>query len=682
MTPEASVLLFTRDTALQRRLAGALRQAAQLKVSGDWTEIEGRLDGGGSWVVLFDVRNPDALAILPALLRRRPPHVVIAIGKLRSDPLLEAEQLGVYACEDLDSDRLRFQSLVHRALDYLQTREENEQLRQEAAQHNARATAHGNGHEPARRGSSVLPLQQLSQTLRRFDKVDALFETVVENVASSAMVSRVGLYYRMREASTFKLCAGLRCLQESREAAYGLRDPLPRWMAIHAHLISRSTLDHVRPAAERKLLQQALDAMGAEVIIPLHARGELMGWLFIGHRVTGIPFEVADLEELSALSDHVSTVLENALLYEEVTVQKTLAETVLQSMPTGIVAVGEDGIIRWFNSAAERILNRPAPAMLGASMDKLGSRLLDLLRRSLLGGTADVPREWFDPDTKRHVSVQVHRLMSAGACMGVVALIHDLTAERQLEEKKDQLERTAFWTELAASMSHEIRNPLVAIKTFAQLLPERFGDPDFRTDFSRLVNMEVDRLNNIIEQINQFAHPPELRFKAVLVRDVVQRAQLLAEMKLEKPTALIENRISPALPAVRGDEFALAECFSHLILNAMEATQGRKDARIELNAQAVGMGGSNRGVLVSVKDNGPGLPADIREKAFSPFCTSKTRGMGLGLPLVKRTVVDHNGRVDIDTGDTGTTVSVVIPLNIGALEESEADHETHIDRRR
>ena len=73
-----------------------------------------------------------------------------------------------------------------------------------------------------------------------------------------------------------------------------------------------------------------------------------------------------------------------------------------------------------------------------------------------------------------------------------------------------QLERAQFWTDLAAGMSHEIRNPLVAIKTFAQLLPERYADAEFRAEFSRLVAGEVDRLNGIIEQINAFAHPPAL----------------------------------------------------------------------------------------------------------------------------------------------------------------------------
>ena len=88
-----------------------------------------------------------------------------------------------------------------------------------------------------------------------------------------------------------------------------------------------------------------------------------------------------------------------------------------------------------------------------------------------------------------------------------------MTPEESLRQKQELLDRAAFWTDLAASMSHEVRNPLVAIKTFAQLLPERFDDPDFRRDFNEIVVQEIDRLDLIITQINNFAHPPELQFQ-------------------------------------------------------------------------------------------------------------------------------------------------------------------------
>src|SRR5207253_5488581 len=114
-------------------------------------------------------------------------------------------------------------------------------------------------------------------------------------------------------------------------------------------LISRTNLDGTADRTQRSMLRRALDSFGAEAIAPLYARGRIIGWLFFGHRLTGQRFDYSDLEGLMILAEHVSTVLENALLYEEIKLQRTLAETLLKSIPPGIVATDEDAIIRWFN---------------------------------------------------------------------------------------------------------------------------------------------------------------------------------------------------------------------------------------------------------------------------------------------------------------------------------------------
>ncbi len=127
-----------------------------------------------------------------------------------------------------------------------------------------------------------------------------------------------------------------------------------------------------------------------------------------------------------------------------------------------------------------------------------------MLRETLEAKANLPPRQWIDPNTRRSLSVESRRLLDHHTPLGAVAVIHDLTAEENLRQKQDLVDRAAFWTDLAASMSHEIRNPLVAIKTFAQLLPERFDDPEFRKNFNQIVVQEIDRLDKIITQINAF----------------------------------------------------------------------------------------------------------------------------------------------------------------------------------
>ena len=142
----------------------------------------------------------------------------------------------------------------------------------------------------------------------------------------------------------------------------------------------------------------------------------------------------------------------------------------------------------------------------------------------------------------------------------------------------------------------------------------------------------------------------------------MKKAIELARARVKSKTVLRSKRRCPTTsPKVIGDETALTEAFAHLVANAAEATSGRTKPQDHSGRPSRSARASHAsGVVVTVKDNGKGISADLKEKIFSPFCTTKARGMGLGLPIVKRTVFDHNGRVDIDSNPHGTSVSVLL----------------------
>ena len=652
-------ILYTQDADLGRRVKAFLRMLAQVRHVTDADRLDAVLQQTNPAVLLLDLRGKDAGDLLEQIQTDWPEALIIALGTPRSEPLREAEQAGIYAAEDLQLDRQRFQALVTRAFDHLRVMQENRELRDQSSLGAHPETPRRLEMLPERHAPSA-PFLRFPRVFRRFDNVEALLASVVEGVADAASVTRVGIFSRIRQSDRYRLRAGLRCLPETYEVEYAERDPLVRWFELHAHLIARSNLPHAEQS-QRALMRRALDTFGAEVIVPLHARGRIIGWLFVGHRMTGQRFEYGDLENLMLLAEHVSTVLENALLYEEVTVQKTLAETLLKSIPPGIVATDEDAIVRWFNPTAEQILGIDAADVLNRPVEAVGSRLASFLRETLEAKTNLPMQQWIDSTTRRSLAVETRRLVDNRTPLGAVAVVQDMTAEENLRQKQDLLDRAAFWTDLAASMSHEVRNPLVAIKTFAQLLPERFDDPDFRKDFNEIVVQEVDRLDKIINQINNFAHPPELVMKPIDVRNPVRKAIEMARAQFGMNGTPIELNLPGDLPPVLGDEAALTEAFAHLVANAAEATSGQSKPRIVLAAKTVKDGPEPSGVVVTVQDNGKGIAPDLKEKVFSPFCTTKPRGMGLGLPIVKRTVFDHNGRVDIESNPNGTAVSVLLP---------------------
>jgi PAS domain S-box-containing protein len=659
-------VLYTQDADLVRKTRAFLRASSQVHHVADANRLEPVLQQTGPAVLMMDLRAKESRELLEQIRTEQPDVLIIALGIAKSEPLRDAEQLGIYAVEELDLERRRFQALLERAFDYQRIVQENRDFRETSTMSTDRfletESSRGSGDT-----NRTLPMLRFPRISRRLDKLDALIESIVEAVADAAGVSRVGLFARTRKGDPYRLLAGLRCLPETDQLEFSEREALVRWFELNAHLISRIHLSQTQDQRQRAVMRRALDMFGAEVIVPLNASGDVIGWLFFGHRVTGQPFDERELRELTILGEHASTTLENALLYTEATAQKMLAETLLKSIPPGIVAVDTDAMVRWFNPRAEEILGLSGADALNKPVERVGNKLASLLREALESKTALPPQQWIDNNTRRSLSVETRQLSDNGTSLGAVAVINDLTAQETVREKQALVDRAAFWTDLAASMSHEIRNPLVAIKTFAQLLPERFDDADFRKEFNKIVVQEIDRLDNIITQINNFAHPPELVLKSIDVRTPVKKGLEIARSRFGVNGKIeIETSLPNDLPRVFGDEKALAEAFAHLVANGAEASVDRNKPRITLSAKPIREGKQPSAVVITVRDNGRGIDPEIKEKIFSPFCTTKPRGMGLGLPVVKRTVFDHHGRVEVDSTSKGTQVSIVLPTTHAA----------------
>ncbi len=662
MNSPATCIVYTQDSDFIARMDGYLKSIARMEHIHSTHRIERLLQQWGPTVLIVDLHSENARSIVHQVHKTYPQTILIALGIPRSEPMLEMEAAGIFAVEDVRIDRPRFQKLIVRALDHIKLTVENQILREESLSPTPTMSFASQATPPqVERQAAPPPLRHLYRAFRHFHNIDALLESIVEGVASTIKVSRVGIFSWIRASQSYRLRAGLRCLEGTDRLEYSDHDPFVHWLELNAHIVSHSTLEHIRDISQRRFLKQILDRLGAEVLIPLYARTRIIGWLFVGHRGTGVPFTPADLEDLMIVAEHISTNLENALLYEDAGIQKNLLETLLQSMPTGIVAVDKNGLVQWFNTSAQRLLSVASNEIVGKPVEQLGSRLADLLLRTLDDEPQGQPLQWTDPLTQRTLSVQAYSFNQESFGIGAMAIIEDLTAEQLLRQKQERLERASFWTELAASMSHQIRNPLVAIRTFAQLLPERYDDPEFRHEFWKLVPQEVDRLNKMIDLITNFAHPPELRFQPLDLQKTVQSGVDMARLQLLPRNVEVDIRNDTNIPTIQGDENALAECLSHLVINAVEATSKTEHPSIILSVRA--LGDIHEGVAITVEDNGHGIPPDIRDKVFSPFCTTKALGMGLGLPIVQRTVLDHTVRIMIDSGEKGTRVKLLLPMD-------------------
>ncbi len=652
-------LLLTRDDRLAQRVNAYAGTPAGLPVLRNTVDLYARLASTDPALILLDVRGIEIRELVTRLNADWPRTLILALGEPRSDPLLEAEALGVYAVEELEFDGRRLQATIRRSQDYIRLTEEVRLLRDLLPKAVAPQDSAGMNRAPAP-GTAALRLQL--PALRHSGRADDLMADIVDSIVRSGMVLRAGVFAYSPEQGLYRMKIAFGVRDEIRELKFDPEAPLVRWLEQNAQLVARSDLSQMHSVEDQLMLRRALDSMGAELMVPLQGRRRFIGWLFIGRRATGLAFDPAELMDLLVFAEHAAVAIENAVLHDDLAFQHTLAETLLHSLSAGIALTSADGQIRWLNGSAEQMLGLDIRQVLNQPVERLGSRLADMLRRTLNTGEEPAPQEWTDPPTQRCFSARTKRLTNGATGLGAVVFIHDLTRERILAEKQEELERTVFWNELAAAISHEIRNPLVAIKTFAQLLPERYQDPEFQNEFQTLVTGEVDRLTAIIDQINDFAHRPELKFQALALAPLIDKSvKMVLPPAVHSPIKVIVE-IPDGLPKVWGDESSLVESFVHILRNSVEALDHQTEPQIQISARVGYEATAHARMILVFKDNGHGIPPTLVDKVFSPFCTTKARGLGLGLPIVKRTLVDHNGRVEIRSDSPGTIVTLEVPL--------------------
>lgn len=658
-----TVTLFSRDAVLCERLRPLLEELVSLQICSSYYEFSRLMDRIGPGVVLLDIRLPEDAPELEDLGEQFPEHLFLALGNPVSTPMQDPAVQRMHAALDIRSAPSLIAKRVEMAQEFLDLKEENRRLAREAEA--LRVTP--SPESPPPENEKLFSVREWIRIMRSMDNVEVLQERLLEEISGALHLSRSGIALKRFRENTYRVCAGWMLSPEARSSEYDEANPFVRWFESHPWVVTRSGLGHLESTGEQIMLNRVLDRLGAEVIVPLRGKNDLIGWFFCSHPLTGQPFKEDKLDQLILIADLMAVSLERALLYKEVNFQKTLAETLINSLPVGILYADAGGTIRWCSPAVCSLLGGEHPDKTGKNLQVLGPELFALASQS---GRSDSPLpatlDWKDPANGRPVRATAIQIQSPEEKeLGVLMTLEDRTRETAIQNKQERLDRGLFWNQLAASMSHEVRNPLVTIKTFAQLLPDRYQDPEFRAEFSDLVGHEINRLTAMIDQLNDFAHPREVS----LIRMDVRQALQFAWVQFQKnppyiPLPEITDELEPCLPDVLADLDALTQSIELILQNAAEALEGREGTiHVSLkNGVDLECGET---VEIGISDNGPGIPEDLRDHIFSPFCSQKARGLGLGLPIAQRTMADHNGKIDVVSSPRGTQVRLILPaLNL------------------
>jgi two-component system sensor kinase FixL len=474
-----------------------------------------------------------------------------------------------------------------------------------------------------------------------------------------------------------------------------------RWRAVIASAVdgivvidAKGRIEAFNPAAERLFGYKEREVLGRNVtvLMPSPYRDEHDAYLSryletglakiigIGREVTGLrrdgtqfPLHLS-VGEMSLGGERKFTgilhdLTERVRLDERLRSSEAHWRSIVESAVDAIIVIDAHGRIEAFNPAAERLFGYAEADVVGRNVNMLMpspyheehdsylARYLETGAAKIIGIGREVRARRADGSTfPVHLAVGE---MSVNSERKFTGILHDLSARVRMEEQLREQAAMVHLGEMAAVIAHEVKNPLAGIRGAVQVIGSRLPSGSRDAAVADEIVKRIDGLNDLMKDLLLFARPPQPKPAAVNVAELVSStASLLAD---DPTMGNVSVKIEGIAPTILADAALLKIVFVNLLMNGAHAMEGQGVIHVSM--------GTTDGVCrIAIRDAGPGIPADIREKIFTPFFTTKSKGTGLGLPTTKRLIDAHAGRIEIDCPPGGATiVTVELPVELRAL---------------
>lgn len=361
------------------------------------------------------------------------------------------------------------------------------------------------------------------------------------------------------------------------------------------------------------------------------------------------------------------------------------ADAVINALPHPVLLVAEDGAIHFANDAAEEFFKVGAAVLRRQPLSELvpfGSPLLALVEQVRQRGAA-VNEYAVDLGTPRNGVERVVDIQAAPLPERpeeVLVMLQERTMAQKIDRQLTHRGAARSVTGLAAVLAHEIKNPLSGIRGAAQLLESSVSDDD--RALTQLITEETDRICQLVDRMEVFGDQRPVAREAINIHTVLDHVKRLAKTGFARNIRFVEE-YDPSLPSLLANRDQLVQVVLNLVKNAAEAIGADSpDGEIVLTTAfrpgvRLSVPGTKERVSLPlefcIRDNGPGVPADLTPHLFDPFVTTKASGTGLGLALVAKIIGDHGGVIECESVPRRTTFRVLMPMYSDRLPVRETD---------
>jgi PAS domain S-box-containing protein len=334
-------------------------------------------------------------------------------------------------------------------------------------------------------------------------------------------------------------------------------------------------------------------------------------------------------------------------------------DQMMANLQDGVMLFTSDSNAVLVSASAERFIGKPRGEMLGRHPSEIFSRE-SVLGRTILQAFATrqpVGQEEIEDAQGRHIQVSLDFIEEHGERIGALLTLRDAESVHRIEDEIELSRRLSAIGRLTSGVAHEVKNPINAIVVHLEVLRQKMKDvePDTRRHVD-VIGSEIQRLDRVVQTLVDFTRPVELRLNDTDLRKAMEDVVILASPAAEKNSVTIEREASPDALPVRIDVDLVKQAILNIVLNGVQAMP--EGGTLRMTAKRDG-----DGALITVRDQGAGIPENIRDKIFNLYFTTKSGGSGIGLAMAYRVVQLHHGSVEFTSiVDHGTTFYLRFPL--------------------